>query len=73
MARAGAADPVWPLQVFCLGIVLSFCAQAATELSLNSLWIQIFAGITGILVMIAVAYYELVRATGWRALVLQAA
>jgi hypothetical protein len=44
------------LQVFCLGVVLSFCAHAAIELSLNSLWIQIFAGMTGILVMTAVAY-----------------
>jgi len=45
------------LQVFCIGIVLSFCAHAAIELSLNSLWIQIFAGTTGILLMTAVAYY----------------
>jgi hypothetical protein len=44
------------LPVFCLGIVLSFCAQAAIELSLNSLWVQIFVGATGILLMTAVAY-----------------
>jgi OpgC protein len=35
------------LQVFCLGIVLSFCAHAAIETSLNSLWVQIFVGATG--------------------------
>jgi hypothetical protein len=29
------------LQVFCIGIVLSFCAHAAIETSLNSLWVQI--------------------------------
>ena len=29
------------LKVFCIGIVLSFCAHAAIELSLNSLWVQI--------------------------------
>jgi hypothetical protein len=45
------------LQVFCIGIVLSFCAQAAIETSLNSLWVQIFVGATGILVMTATAYY----------------
>jgi hypothetical protein len=45
------------LQVFCAGIVLSFCAHAAIELSLNSLWVQIFVGVTGVLLMTAVAYY----------------
>ena len=45
------------LQVFCIGIVLSFCAHAAIETSLNSLWVQIFVGATGILVMTATAYY----------------
>lgn len=45
------------LPVFCLGIVLSFCAHAAIELSLNSLWVQIFVGAIGILLMIAGAYY----------------
>ena len=44
------------LQVFCLGIVLSFCAHAVIELSLNSLWVQIFVGATGISLMTAVAY-----------------
>lgn len=45
------------LQVFCAGIVLSFCAHAAIELSLNSLWVQILVGATGIALMTAVAYY----------------
>jgi hypothetical protein len=45
------------LQVFCIGIVLSFCAHAAIELSLNSLWVQIFVGCIGILLMTASAYY----------------
>jgi hypothetical protein len=31
------------LQVFCIGIVLSFCAHAAIELSLNALVVQISA------------------------------
>jgi len=44
------------LQVFCTGIVLSFCAHAAIELSLNSLWIQIVVGATGISLMTVVAY-----------------
>jgi hypothetical protein len=45
------------LQVFCAGIVLSFCAHAAIELSLNSLLVQVFVGATGVLLMTAVAYY----------------
>lgn len=45
------------LQVFCIGIVLSFCAHAAIELSRNSLWVQILVGATGIALMTAVAYY----------------
>lgn len=45
------------LPVFCTGIVLSFCAHAAIELSLNSIWVQIFVGATGILLMTAGAYY----------------
>jgi len=44
------------LQVFCIGIVLSFCAHAAIERSLNSLWVQIFVGVAGILFMTASAY-----------------
>jgi hypothetical protein len=44
------------LQVFCIGIVLSFCAHAAIELSLNSLWVQVLAGAAGMLLMTAVAY-----------------
>src|SRR3981081_849772 len=44
------------LQVFCTGLVLSFCAHAAIELSLNSLWIQIVVGATGISLMTVVAY-----------------
>ena len=43
------------LQVFCTGIVLSFCAHAAIELSLNSLWVQIFVGTAGILFLTASA------------------
>jgi hypothetical protein len=44
------------LQVFCIGIVLSFCAHAAIETSLNSLWVQILVGTIGILSMTATAY-----------------
>ena len=44
------------LQVFCIGIVLSFCAHVAIEMSVNSLWVQIFVGVTGILFMTASAY-----------------
>jgi hypothetical protein len=44
------------LQVFCIGIVLSFCAHAAIELSLNSVWVQIFVGTTGVLLMTTGAY-----------------
>jgi hypothetical protein len=46
------------LPVFCTGIVLSFCAHAAIEAHLNSLWVQIFAGVVGIVLMTAVAYYR---------------
>jgi hypothetical protein len=42
--------------VFCIGIVLSFCAHAAIELSLNALVVQISVGAAGILLMTAVAY-----------------
>jgi hypothetical protein len=45
------------LKVFCIGIVLSFCAHAAIELSLNSLWVQVFAGTAGVLLMTIGAYY----------------
>jgi hypothetical protein len=44
------------LEVFCTGIVLSFCAHAVIELSLNSFWVQIAVGVTGISLMTAVAY-----------------
>src|SRR5712672_1681664 len=44
------------LQVFCIGIVLSFCAHAAIKLSLNALVVQISVGAAGILLMTAVAY-----------------
>ena len=44
------------LQVFCTGIVLSFCAHAAIELSLNALWVQIAVGAIGISLMTAAAY-----------------
>jgi hypothetical protein len=44
------------LQVFCVGIVLSFCAHAAIELSLNALVVQISVGAAGMLLMTAVAY-----------------
>jgi hypothetical protein len=46
------------LPVFCTGIVLSFCAHAAIEANLNSLWVQIFAGVMGLVLMTAVAYYQ---------------
>jgi hypothetical protein len=45
------------LEVFCIGIVLSFCAHAAIEASLNSLWVQIFVGSIGILFLTASAHY----------------
>jgi hypothetical protein len=45
------------LQVFCIGVVLSFCAHAAIELSLNSLWVQILVAATGVSLMTAGAYY----------------
>jgi hypothetical protein len=45
------------LTAFCTGIVLSFCAHAAIEASLNSLWVQIFVGTLGVLLMTPVAYY----------------
>jgi hypothetical protein len=45
------------LQVFCIGIVLSFCAHVAIEISLNSFWVQIFVGSIGIFLMTASAYY----------------
>ena len=47
------------LQVFCIGIVLSFCAHAAIEISLNSFWVQIFVGAIGIALMTASAYYRI--------------
>jgi hypothetical protein len=53
------------LQVFCIGIVLSFCAHAAIELSLNSLWVQIFAGAIGILVITAGAYWKIPMTRRW--------
>jgi hypothetical protein len=46
------------LPVFCFGIVLSFCAHAAIELSLNSLWIQLLVGATGVMLMTTGAYYR---------------
>jgi hypothetical protein len=45
------------LEVFCIGIVLSFCAHAAIETSLDSLWVQIFVGTLGIVFLTASAYY----------------
>lgn len=44
------------LEVFCTGIVLSFCAHAAIELSLNSLWVQLAVGAAGISLVTVVAY-----------------
>jgi hypothetical protein len=46
-----------PLEVFCIGIVLSFCAHAAIETSLDALWVQIFVGTLGILFLTAGAHY----------------
>jgi hypothetical protein len=45
------------LEVFCIGIVLSFCAHAAIETSRNSLAVQIFAGAAGVVLMTASAYW----------------
>ena len=45
------------LRVFCIGIVLSFCAHAAIETSLYSVWVQILVGAIGILFLTASAYY----------------
>jgi hypothetical protein len=45
------------LEVFCVGIVLSFCAHAAIETSLDALWVQIFVGSIGILFLTASAHY----------------
>jgi hypothetical protein len=45
------------LEVFCIGIVLSFCAHAAIETSLDSLWVQIFVGSIGILFLTGSAHY----------------
>jgi hypothetical protein len=45
------------LAVFCVGIVLAFCARADIETSLNSLWVQIFVGTIAILFLRASAYY----------------
>jgi hypothetical protein len=45
------------LEVFCIGIVLSFCGHAAIETSPDSLWVQIFVGSIGILFLTASAYY----------------
>jgi hypothetical protein len=45
------------LVVFCLGIVLAFCARAAIETRLDSLSVQIFVGTIGILFLTASAYY----------------
>jgi hypothetical protein len=45
------------LKVFCIGIVLSFCAHAAIELSLNALWVQIFVAAAGVVLMTTGAYY----------------
>src|SRR5882757_2633967 len=52
------------LQVFCIGIVLSFCAHAAIELSLNALVVQISVGLAGILLMTAVPEGDLVLMVG---------
>lgn len=53
------------LQVFCIGVVLSFCAHAAIEFSLNSLLVQIVAGASGVLMMTAGVYcWALSRQTG---------
>jgi hypothetical protein len=44
------------LQVFCAGVVLSFAAHAAIEVSQNALWVQILAGAAGVLLLTLVAY-----------------
>jgi hypothetical protein len=45
------------LQVFCVGIMLSFCAHVAIEVGPNSLSVQFLVGPTGILLMTALAYW----------------
>jgi hypothetical protein len=45
------------LGVFCVGIVLAFCAHAAIEINLNSRWVQIFVGAIRILFLTARARY----------------
>ena len=39
------------LEVFCLGIVLSYCAHAAIEVESNSIGVQIIVGIAGLLIL----------------------
>ena len=51
------------LAVFCVGIVLAFCAHAAIDTSLNSLWVQIFVGTIAILFLTASAYLDMAQAT----------
>jgi hypothetical protein len=46
------------LRVFCIGIVLSFCAHGAIELSLNALWVQIFVAAAGVVLMTTGAYFS---------------
>jgi hypothetical protein len=53
LIRCGQNSP----QVFCIGIVLLFCAYAAIELSLSSVWVQIVVGDTVVLLMTTSAYY----------------
>jgi hypothetical protein len=45
------------LEVFCFGIILSFCAHAAIEIGRNALSVQVVAGAAGVVLMTASAYY----------------
>lgn len=53
------------LKVFCLGIVLSYCAQAVIEAESNAIWTQLVVGLSGILIMcIGAVAFSRARSTG---------
>ena len=45
------------LQVFCVGVFLSFAGHFVLMMSYGSLWSQIWVSMTGLAIMTAVAYY----------------
>jgi hypothetical protein len=58
MVLADTADQVRSEPAYGIsGIILSFCAHATIELSLDSVWVQILVGATGVLLMTTSAYY----------------